>query len=59
MLLSLPLLLLLGLVLALAVAVPVLLALAVTVGPIVLLFAGIVWLARKTVRAARPPGAAA
>ena len=49
-LLALPILLLVGGVLALALGVPVLLALAFTVGPIVLLFAGIVWVARRMVR---------
>jgi hypothetical protein len=49
-LLALPILLLVGGVLALVLGVPVLLALAFTVGPIVLLFVGIVWVARRMVR---------
>ncbi len=50
----LPLLLLLGLVLGVIVGVPLLFALALPLLPIVLLFAGIVWLARRGIHGAAP-----
>lgn len=51
-LLALPLLLIVGLASGIAVGVPLLIVLAITVGPIVLLFLGLVWLARRVVRGA-------
>jgi hypothetical protein len=49
-LLLLPLLLIVGLAGGIAVGIPLLIVLAITVGPFVLLFLGLAWLARRVVR---------
>ena len=54
MLLVLPFLLVGGLILGAVIGLPLLLVLVVTVGPFVLLFLGIAWLARRGVRHAAP-----